>query len=164
MCHWGKRSGLATDTRRRGKYSPINNSAKQTLQTTQAISTTMQLTKFFNSGGISGLLQLATTNRGSRPEIQDDPGGKGRGGEARDNDLQHHQQGILLHAERRTSVEKIPQRDNDVERRGHRDIQRRNDNSNRRSREAFSLKVARTPGKRFEVQSDDQDVNRSSKN
>ena len=29
----------------------------------------------FNWGGIYGLLQLATTNRGSRPEIQDDPGG-----------------------------------------------------------------------------------------
>ena len=27
-----------------------------------------------------GLLQLATTNRGSRPEIQDDPGGRGNGG------------------------------------------------------------------------------------
>src|SRR3954468_9589990 len=32
----------------------------------------------FNWGGISGLLQLATTNRGSRPEIQDGPGGRGR--------------------------------------------------------------------------------------
>ena len=30
-----------------------------------------------NWGGISGLLQLATTNRGSRPEIQDGPRGKG---------------------------------------------------------------------------------------
>ena len=33
------------------------------------------INKNFNWGGISGLLQLATTNRGSRPEIQDDPGG-----------------------------------------------------------------------------------------
>src|SRR4051812_15496724 len=31
----------------------------------------------FKLGWISGLLQLATTNRGSRPEIQDGPGGKG---------------------------------------------------------------------------------------
>src|SRR4051812_45783485 len=30
-----------------------------------------------NWGGISGLLQLTTTNSGSRPEIQDGPGGKG---------------------------------------------------------------------------------------
>src|SRR3954466_3220417 len=34
----------------------------------------------FKLGWISGLLQLATTNRGSRPEIQDDPGGKGERG------------------------------------------------------------------------------------
>ena len=33
-----------------------------------------------------GLLQLATTNKGSRPEIQDDPGG-GEGREERDDDL-----------------------------------------------------------------------------
>ena len=38
------------------------------------------INKNLNWGGISGLLQLATTNSGSRPEIQDDPGGKGRGG------------------------------------------------------------------------------------
>src|SRR3954469_14213358 len=30
-----------------------------------------------NWGGIFGVLQLATTNSGSRPEIQDGPGGKG---------------------------------------------------------------------------------------
>src|SRR3954467_14815863 len=42
-----------------------------------------------NWGGISGLLQLATTNSGSRPEIQDGPGG-GRGeGEARDDEELH---------------------------------------------------------------------------
>src|SRR4051812_24271839 len=33
-----------------------------------------------NWGGISGLLQLATTNSGSRPEIQDGPGGRGKRG------------------------------------------------------------------------------------
>src|SRR3954470_8199538 len=38
-----------------------------------------------NWGGISGLLQLATTNSGSRPEIQDDPGGGERGREAGDD-------------------------------------------------------------------------------
>src|ERR1043165_4260562 len=38
------------------------------------------INKNLNWGGISGLLQLATTNRGYRPEIQDDPRGKGRGG------------------------------------------------------------------------------------
>src|SRR3954466_11936733 len=32
----------------------------------------------FKLGWISGLLQLTTTNRGSRPEIQDDPGGRGK--------------------------------------------------------------------------------------
>src|ERR1043165_3618911 len=37
----------------------------------------------FNWGGISGLLQLATTNRGSRPEIQDNPWGRGEGGSER---------------------------------------------------------------------------------
>src|SRR3954468_17757519 len=37
-----------------------------------------------NWGGFSGLLQLATTNSGSRPEIQDDRGGGGRGEEKRE--------------------------------------------------------------------------------
>src|SRR4051812_43377970 len=40
----------------------------------------------FKLGWISGLLQLTTTNRGSRPEIQDDPGGEGGEGEARDDE------------------------------------------------------------------------------
>src|SRR4051812_21624975 len=35
------------------------------------------INKKLNWGGISGLLQLATTNSGSRPEIQDGLGGKG---------------------------------------------------------------------------------------
>src|SRR3954468_23672847 len=35
------------------------------------------INKNLNWGGISGLLQLATTKRGSRPEIQDGPGGEG---------------------------------------------------------------------------------------
>src|SRR3954465_9751614 len=39
-----------------------------------------------NWGGISGLLQLATTNSGSRPEIQDGPGGKGRAGKRSEED------------------------------------------------------------------------------
>src|SRR3954467_10272450 len=39
-----------------------------------------------NWGGFSGLLQLATTNRGSRLEIQDDPGGEEGGREARDDE------------------------------------------------------------------------------
>src|SRR3954469_12366298 len=37
-----------------------------------------------NWGGFSGLLQLATTNSGSRPEIQDGPGGKGGEGGKRE--------------------------------------------------------------------------------
>src|SRR3954466_13577909 len=41
--------------------------------------------KNFNWGGISGLLQLATTTSGSCPEIQDGPGGR-RGGEAGDDE------------------------------------------------------------------------------
>ena len=40
----------------------------------------------FNWGRISGLLQLATTNSGSRPVIQDDTGGEGGRGEARDDE------------------------------------------------------------------------------
>src|SRR3954468_12950043 len=43
------------------------------------------INKNLNWGGISGLLQLATTNSGSRPEIQDGPGGRGEG-EARDDE------------------------------------------------------------------------------
>ena len=44
-----------------------------------------------------GLLQLATTNRGSRPEIQDDLGGRGkRSGRRRSR---RHQQGTLLDAD-----------------------------------------------------------------
>ena len=39
------------------------------------------------------MLQLATTSRGSRPEIQDDPGG-GEGREERDDDLNTTNKGI----------------------------------------------------------------------
>ena len=66
----------------------------------------------FNWGGISGLLQLATTNRGSRPEIQDDPGEGERSGRRRS---QHQQQGTLFHADdkllsRRLSAERRQRR------------------------------------------------------
>src|SRR4051812_34577751 len=44
------------------------------------------INKKINWGGISGQLQLATTNRGSRPEIQDDPGG-GEGERSQSDDL-----------------------------------------------------------------------------
>ena len=52
-----------------------------------------------NWGGISGLSQLATTNSGSLPEIQDGPGGKGERGKRRRRRTQHHQQGTRLHVD-----------------------------------------------------------------
>ena len=54
-----------------------------------------------------GLLQLATTNRGSRPEIQDDPGGRGEGRGRRSKRWRsrHHQQRISIPCRQRTSVD-----------------------------------------------------------
>src|SRR4051812_30534109 len=55
---------------------------------------------------ISGLLQLTTTNRGSRPEIQDDPGGgEGGEGEARDDENSTPPTRNSTPCRRRTSVE-----------------------------------------------------------
>ena len=71
--------------------------------------TPMGKTKNANFSGIVsfGLLQYNTTNKGSRPEIQTSPGGRGRGEGIDDEGIddetsQHHQQGTPAH------------RDNDV--------------------------------------------------
>src|SRR4051812_15976883 len=75
MCHWGKRVGHASGTRIGGEiftdyyFGEANTANNSDNHHNNAIN------KKINWGGISGLLQLATTNRGSRPEIQDDPGG-----------------------------------------------------------------------------------------
>src|SRR3954462_14665779 len=68
----------------------------QTPQTNQTIKQFTPKTKFLNFVK-TGLLQYNTTNKGSRPEIQDDPGERGR--EKREDVLQHHQQGNLLHVD-----------------------------------------------------------------
>src|SRR3954469_9690251 len=59
------------------KYSPIIISAKKTLQTNQAIKQITPKTIFLIFLK-TGLLQYNTTNKGSRPEIQNDPGEGGR--------------------------------------------------------------------------------------
>src|ERR1041385_287783 len=61
----------------------------------------------------TGLLQYNTTNKGSRPEILDDPGERG-GREKRVDDLQHHQQGTLLHVDVELPSRNFPQRDDIV--------------------------------------------------
>src|ERR1041385_1985501 len=72
----------------------------QTNQTNKQITSKAKYLIFVKSG----LLQYNTTNKGSRPEILDDPGER-RGEKKRVDDLQHHRQGTLLHVERRTRVE-----------------------------------------------------------
>src|SRR3954463_4593852 len=62
-----------------------------------------------NWGGISGLLQLATTNSGSRPEIQDGPGGRGEKRETTKNSTPPTRRDSTPRR-RRTSDEKLPQR------------------------------------------------------
>src|SRR3954463_11737235 len=64
----------------------------QTPQTDQSIKQITSKTKILIFVK-TGLLQYNTTNKGSRPEIQNDPGERGRGKKRADN-LQHHQQGI----------------------------------------------------------------------
>src|SRR3954468_22413733 len=61
----------------------------------------------------SGLLQYNTTNKGSRPEILDDPGERGR--EKRVDNLQHHQQGTLLHVNDELLSRYFPQGDDIIE-------------------------------------------------
>ena len=73
-----------------------------------------------------------------------------RGGSERRRRTQH-QQGTLLHVERQTSVKKIPQGDNNVERRGHRDFKRRNDNSNQRSNRSILTRSGEDTRQRTEV-------------
>ena len=103
-----------------------------------------------NWGGISGLLQLATTNSGSRPEIQDDP--EGRGGRAAGDDEElNTTNSDSTSRRRRASDEKLPQENDNVKRRGHQDIQRRNDNSNRRSNRSIITQSVRTLSKRTGV-------------
>ena len=75
-----------------------------------------------NWGGIYGLLQLATTNSGSRPEIQDGPGGgRGKRGKRRRRRTQHHRSRTLLHADdellsRQFSAERWHRRKNETNR------------------------------------------------
>src|SRR3954468_5572402 len=85
-CAGGEKVGLASDTRIRGRniHRLLIRRTKHRKQVRQIAQ--QRNKRKFKLGWISGLLQLATTNRGSRPEIQDDPGGKGGEGEARDDD------------------------------------------------------------------------------
>ena len=76
-----------------------------------------------------GLLQLATTNRGSRPEIQDDPGVGGR--EARDDDLDTTNKGLDSMSNDEPPSRSFPQRDGNIEERNHQGIKRKNDNGKR---------------------------------
>src|ERR1041384_5655814 len=68
------------------------------------------INKKINRGGIYGLLQLATTNRGSRPEIQDDPGG-GEGEERRETMIWTPPTRDSTPCRRRTSIGKTFRRE-----------------------------------------------------
>src|SRR3954469_12901247 len=66
-----------------------------------------------------GLLQYNTTNKGSRPEIQDDPGERGRGKEeSRQSSTPPTRDSAPC--PRRSSAEILPQRDGYVRKRRHR--------------------------------------------
>src|SRR4051812_23841451 len=80
VCRGGKRVGRASDTRIRGRiiHRLLFRRSKHRKQVRQIAQ--QRKKRKFKLGWISGLLQLATTNRGSRPEIQDDPGGRGERG------------------------------------------------------------------------------------
>src|SRR4051812_1890082 len=95
----GKKVGLASDTRIRGRniHRLLFRRSKHRKQVRQIA---LQRNKRkFKLGWISGLLQLTTTNRGSRPEIQDDPAGKGGRGKRKTTRTQLHQQRTRLHAD-----------------------------------------------------------------
>src|SRR3954469_14148827 len=83
-CAVGEKVSHASDTRIRGRniHRLLFRRSKHCKQVRQL--SQQRNKQKFKLGWISGLLQLATTNRGSRLEIQDDPGG--RGGEARDDE------------------------------------------------------------------------------
>src|SRR4051812_11272471 len=96
------------------------------------------INKNLNWGGISGLLQLATTNRGSRPEIQDCPGGRGEKQETTKNSTPPTRTRLHVDDEllsRQFSAERWRRRRTKPS-----EIKRRNDNSKRRSKDAHSLK------------------------
>ena len=100
-----------------GEANTANNSDNQTIHTEN---------KIFNFCEIWAVtIQHHQQGISSR-----DPGRSGgEGGEKRVDDLQHHQQGTLLHVERRTPLENFPQRYGNVEEQNHREIKRKNDTS-----------------------------------
>src|SRR3954470_2165980 len=108
MCRGGKGRSCILYEKKGEKYSPIIISAKQTLQTNQTI-------KQFTSKTIfliflkTGMLQFNTTNKGSRPEIQDDPGERGKRKERRRSSTPPTRDSAPCR--RRTSVEIIFQRE-----------------------------------------------------
>src|SRR3954465_11137955 len=80
---WWKGVGRASDTRIGGEiftdyyFGEANTANKSDNQTIHAENKFLIFVK-------TGLLQDNTTNKGSRPEIQDDPGERGRGKEKRE--------------------------------------------------------------------------------
>src|ERR1041385_4873191 len=88
----------------------------------------------------SGLLQYNTTNKGSRPEIQDDPGERGRGREKRVDDSSTPPTRDSTSCRCRVSVEINFRRETVTSENETTSVKRKNDDSKRRSREAFSLK------------------------
>src|ERR1043165_3957696 len=102
------------------------------------------INKNLNWGGFPGCYSSLPPTVDLVPRSRTIPGGRGE----RRRRTQHHQQRTRLHVERRTSVETIPQRDNNVERRGHRDFKSRTDNSNRQSNRSIITQSVRILGNR----------------
>src|ERR1041385_1741594 len=90
----------------------------------------------------TGLLQYNTTNKGSRPEIQDDPGERGRGKEESRQSSTPPTRGSApcrtRTFRRETFCRETVRSKNETT-----SVKRKNDNSKRRSREAFSLELLR---------------------
>src|SRR3954471_15418250 len=76
-CAVGEKVGHASDTRIRGRniHRLLFRRSKHRKQVRQL--SQQRNKRKFKLGWISGLLQLATTNSGAPPELQDGPGGEG---------------------------------------------------------------------------------------
>src|SRR3954465_15040405 len=119
----------------------------QTPQTNQTIKQFTPKTKFLIFVK-TGLLQYNTTNKGSRPEIQDDPGERGRG--RRESTIFNTTNKGLCSVERRSSDEIFSAERRDRRKNETVGVKRKNDSESWIKGQCLSTQVIKTPGKRME--------------
>src|ERR1041385_2613615 len=98
----------------------------QTLKTNKTIKQYTQKTNFLMFVK-TGRLQYNTTNKGSRPEILDDPGERGE--EKRGSTIFNTtNKGLCSMSTSNFGRDKFPQRDGNIGKRNHQEIKRKNEN------------------------------------